>query len=613
MTIGNTLSDVMNNATQHGDTGKLFKTLKKAVGMASSVSETVRELDGTYIRSASRRSDRWKEHFSTLLNRPSPHTPLFDLPFSGFCNVSERVPTQDEVGKAIRSLKSSSAPGEDGISAALWKAGGAAARCRLTAIIANIWSSSSFPSDWKTSVVIPLHKKGDKTDCKNYRGISLIDVAYKVVEAVILDRIRGAVDNSLRENQGGFRPGRGTVDQIFALRQIIEQRQEFRQPLVVAFVDFKAAFDSIDRKRMYEILLFFGMPDKIVQLIEDMYCDSNCVVRIDGKCTSSFPVVTGVKQGALLSPILFNIVLDMILGEAMQGCEGVLVENTRITDLDYADDIALLADNATDMQRMMDRLDMFARQVGLHISAEKTKVMRTASFEPVPILLQGNPLEVVEHFCYLGSVITMDGDSGKELRSRIAKAEGTFSMLSKCLWRSPRIRLRTKLRVYYAAIRPVLMYGCETWPVKVADASRLQSFEFRCWRRILGVSYLERISNQDIIERIHPPSLCTDELRLRRLRYLGHVLRRSESYPARQTLMFNPEAASWTRPRGGVRMTWQRTVLKDLAPLRLSHLYHAWTSDWKKICVDLAADRHQWQMLTRRAVGSAVEPNMAAD
>ena len=196
----NGLSDVMNNATQHGDTGKLFKTLKKAVGKASSVSETVRELDGTYIRSASRRSDRWKEHFSTLLNRPSPHTPLFDLPFSGFCNVSERVPTQEEVGKAIRSLKSSSAPGEDGISAALWKAGGAAARCRLTAIIANIWSSSSFPSDWKTSVVIPLHKKGDKTDCKNYRGISLIDVAYKVVEAVILDRIRGAVDNSLREN-----------------------------------------------------------------------------------------------------------------------------------------------------------------------------------------------------------------------------------------------------------------------------------------------------------------------------------------------------------------------------------------------------------------------------
>ena len=336
-----------------------------------------------------------------------------------------------------------------------------------------------------------------------------------------------------------------------------------------------------------------------------MYSDSRSVVRVGCTRTDSFPVVTGVKQGALLSPILFNIVLDTVLGEALRGCRGVWIdEGNRILDLDYADDIALVAESLPDMQRIIDRLDNLAQQVGLRISSEKTKVMRSGSVDQGPVYLQGTPLEDVARFCYLGSIISPDGDSSCEMRSRIAKAENTFSMLTKCLWRSARVSLKTKIRVYFAAVRPVLMYGCETWPVKVADAARLQSFEFRCWRRMLGITYRDRMSNQEVLSRIRPPSLCTTELQLRRLRYFGHVLRRNESYPARRTILCKPHP-SWRRPRGGVCTTWQRTVQKDLAPLRLGHVYHTWNRDWKQVCVDLAADRHQWTLMTMRAISGA--------
>ena len=225
-----------------------------------------------------------------------------------------------------------------------------------------------------------------------------------------MKRIRSEIDANLRENQGGFRPGRSTVDQIFALRQILEQRNEYNQPLAIAFVDFKAAFDSIDREKMYKILHDFGLPVKIVCLIRQMYLDSSSVVRA-GRCSSApFPVQSGVKQGALLSPVLFNIVLDAVLRWSIDNCDGVRIDNGRhITDMDYADDIALLAENAADLQRLLDRLDANAALVGLNISAQKTKVLFGSRAVSSPILLRGQVLDEVTSFTYLGSCITSNG------------------------------------------------------------------------------------------------------------------------------------------------------------------------------------------------------------
>jgi hypothetical protein len=499
-------------------------------------------------------------------------------------------------------MRSSSAPGEDGIDAMIWQSGPEALFDDLYILIVQIWNSEHFPDDWKKSILIPIFKKGDKTLCKNYRGITLIDVAYKIVEAIVLSRIRTPVDQSLRENQSGFRPGRSTIDQIYTLRQVLETRREFRRPTIIAFIDFKAAFDSVDRKRMYQLLADFGLPSKIVRLVEQMYMGSENVVRAASGTSAPFSVLTGVKQGALLSPTLFIIVLDFVLRAAMSGCRGVWIDgSTHLTDLDYADDAALMAESVEDMQDMIDSLEDAAAAVGLVLSAEKTKTMRSPELPEDPVMLQGQPLEDVNSFVYLGSTITINGDASGDVMARLAKAGSAFEQLSASLWSLPGVQTNTKIAVYQSAIRPVLLYACESWPLSASDERRLQSFEFRCWRRIIGISYLDHVSNEEVIRRANFPSLCVDELRKRRLSYLGHVLRRDPSSLARAALLADP-AVSWSRPPGGPRTTWRKTVLADLKPLNLNRIYRSWSRDWRSILTDLCCDRHQWTIMVKDAV-----------
>lgn len=250
----------MNEACKHGNTGKLFRIIKSVSCKRSTAPETIKLKDGTMTANPEEGLNRWKEHFEELLNRQPPGCSLLDILFSGFLDITEETPTCEEVGAAIHSMRSRSAPGEDGLPPIVWKTGGVALRDQLAQLVRRIWRTRTVPKDWKNSVLVPIFKKGDKTDCRNYRGISLIDVAYKVLEAIILKRVRLSIDRHLRENQSGFRPGRSTVDQIFGLRRILELRWEYREPVIISFIDFKAAFDSVDHEAMYEILAMFGMP-----------------------------------------------------------------------------------------------------------------------------------------------------------------------------------------------------------------------------------------------------------------------------------------------------------------------------------------------------------------
>jgi hypothetical protein len=603
-------ADEMNRATRNGDTGKLFKIIKRISGKSMTISEVVKENNGDVITQQMRRVERWAEHFSTLLNRPPPAVPRDDHGFEGFLEISEDTPSSEEVKRAINQLRTSSAPGEDGIPPVLWKHGGQSLAKRLTRLIQRVWDTSQLPSDWYSSIIIPLFKKGDKTVCSNHRGISLLDTAYKLLEIIILNRIRPESETIARENQCGFRPGRSTIDQILALRLIIEQRQEYREPIVIGFVDFKAAFDSVDRSRMFDILGEAGIPRKIVEMVRLLYSRSNSSVRVYKTESESFPVETGVKQGAILSPVLFNFVVDAILRKSMTHNLGVrLSESETITDLDYADDIAMLAESNMCMQTLMDQLNEAAAEVGLQISATKTKLTHRNC--PVPnINLGGERLEVVDDFPYLGSRIDLSGNCSRDISTRIAKASNAFNTLSRRLWNSRSVSLQTKLKVYDAAIRPILTYSCDTWAIKAADMARLQAFEFRCWRRILNVTYLDRISNDEVRRRIKPKWLLRQYVVKKRLSLLGHVLRMDPGRIPKKCL-FAKCPRAWKRPPGGVRLTWLRQVFRDFEPLRLHYAYPAYSNRrgsiaWLEVLEGIALDRHQWRLLVDCAVEAGV-------
>jgi len=151
-------------------------------------------------------------------------------------------------------------------------------------------------------MIVPLPKKGDLSDCNNWRGITLLSVLSKVFACVLLGRIRKAVDTNLRQEQAVFRPGRSCNDQIFALRQIIVKVTAWQKPVMVN--DFRKAFDCIHRPSLWAILRQYGIPEGIVTIIQNLYKDNKSNVKINGMSGEWFDVVTGVRQGCTLSPFV---------------------------------------------------------------------------------------------------------------------------------------------------------------------------------------------------------------------------------------------------------------------------------------------------------------------
>ena len=143
---------------------------------------------------------------------------------------------------------------------------------------------------------------------------------------------------------------------------ILNKRLEFQQPTSILFVDFKAAFDSINRGALWQILEQYGLPSKLISMFKAVYDNTRCTIRVNGKGSADFSVDTGVRQGAIASPVLFNFAIDWVLRQAIASCGrkvGISLGGRQITDLDYADDISPFADNEADLQFFVDQIVFF--------------------------------------------------------------------------------------------------------------------------------------------------------------------------------------------------------------------------------------------------------------
>ena len=189
-----------------------------------------------------------------------------------------------------------------------------------------------------------LPKKGDLSDCNNWRSITLLSIPGKVFCTVLLNRLREHVDSRLREEQAGFRKRRSCSEQIFTLRTIIEQSLEHQTPLIINFIDFKKAFDSIHRESLWKILKLYGVPDKFIDIFKTLYLNSSCCVKTSVGNTDMFDIKTGVRQSCILSPFLILITIDFVMTKAMDDASfGIEWSQKRLADLDFADDISAIS------------------------------------------------------------------------------------------------------------------------------------------------------------------------------------------------------------------------------------------------------------------------------
>ncbi|VDP18325.1 unnamed protein product [Schistosoma margrebowiei] len=289
---------------------------------------------------------------------------------------------------------------------------------------------------------------------------------------------------------------RSCIGQIATLRIIVEQSVEWNSSLYINFIDYEKAFDSVDRRTFWKLLRHYGVPEKIVNIIRNSYDGLQCKVVHGGQLTDAFQVRTGVRQGCLLSPFLFVLVVDWIIKTATsEGKHGIQwTVQKQLDDLDFADDLALLSHTHERMQIKTASVAAVSASIGLSIHKGKTKVLKFKAENSIPITLDGKTLEDVESFTYLGSIIDEQGGSDADVKARIGKARTAFLQL-KNIWNSKQLSTNIKVRIFNTNVKAVLLYGAETWRTTTTIIKKAQVFINSCLRRILNIYWPDTISN----------------------------------------------------------------------------------------------------------------------
>ena len=306
-------------------------------------------------------------------------------------------------------------------------------------------------------------------------------------------------------------------------------------------MDLKSAFDSVDRESLWLMLQRLGLPMKIVNLLKALYTDTcNCVLA-DGTTSDWFQVNCGVRQGCRIAADLFAAPMDWLMERTVhRGCSGCTLGREVFTDLDFADDTALLAEMLEVLLLAPEVMNEEATPLGLEINWLKTKIQEIG--EPphteTSVAICNAQVKLVESFVYLGSAQHRNGSSDTEIRRRIAIAPDCMTQINRHIWKSS-ISVSTKVRLYKVYILPVLLYCCDTWTVTKQLSDRIDAFDMWCLRKILRIPYTRHVTNVEV-RRVTGCPAASRLVRMRRLQLFGHLADEEDHHRVLVAAMSNP-------------------------------------------------------------------------
>jgi sorting nexin-29 len=366
---------------------------------------------------------RWKQCFQHLYGEREDRV---ELQTQIFVEVSEDedipIPTLEEVKYSIQKLNNNRAPGPDGLNVELFKIEENMLIGRLWKVTEKIWMEEKIPKQGEEGLICPIYKKGDRLMCENNRGISLLNTAYKVFSNISFQRLQPYVDKLDGNYQCGFRNGKSTSDQLHNMRQILEKMREYGVSTFNLFVDFKAAYDSIDRTQLFKAMEEFQIPRKLRSLVE---------------ITDPFDTKKGLRQGDALSSTLFNIALEKSVRETNLDMRGTIVHKS-VQILAYADDVVIVARYENAVKDAFNRLEKASQKMGL-INYDKTKYMETTCKpnKEKYIRINNSDIERINQFKYLGSIVTNNNNNNNitsEISHRINMGNTCYYGLRNILW-----------------------------------------------------------------------------------------------------------------------------------------------------------------------------------
>jgi hypothetical protein len=316
--------------------------------------------------------------------------------------------TMKELDKALKHVKNRGSPGLDNLPMDLFKFGGNDLKVHTVELFSSTVDKSQIQQEWETGIAINIHKKGSKSKCENYRGITLLPAAYKIFTNTIKNKLNAHLEEEMEEEQCGFRKGGSWVGAIFRAQQVGEKRTEHNLALFLLFIDYEKAYDNVNRDMLWQVMEE-KIPNSLLNTIKCIYENTKVSIKFNDE-TISDPVQInkGVKQACGLSPILFKACINKILQEFNIAInKGIQLTNRKIINtILCADDQILMAASEDELQTTAYRLNLIARNYKMNISNSSTKsmAMRGNHIQRVKIVINDSPIEKVSEFKYLGTL-----------------------------------------------------------------------------------------------------------------------------------------------------------------------------------------------------------------
>ena len=418
--------------------------------------------------------EEWLSHFKLLFNEDSetPNESIKELESCeeepAFSELDFRISSYD-IEKALKRLNKNSSPGPDKMSAKLLSAGQSELMPLLKLLFNKIFVFVAHPKIWSENYLKPIFKKGDIWDPDNFRGIAVGSSLGKIFYLILLDRLemRTQQSNLISPNQIGFMKEHRTADHIFVLKTIIDRIVRIeRKKLFVAFIDFRKAYDRVNRSLLLLKLQKLGITALFYRNLKTIYKSIVYLIKVKGGHLEPISSICGLKQGGVLSPLLFNLFIDDIKMIFDESCDPIKVLGDHITHLLYADDLILFSSTQSGLKECLAKLEQYCDKSQMEVNIKKSQVI---IFNPSGQKLCGPKfyfkqqlLEIVKSYCYLGVEFTCSGTFRTAKSSLIEKSrKALFPLMSTVA--QFHLPCSNAINLFNSLIKPIALYNSENW------------------------------------------------------------------------------------------------------------------------------------------------------
>ncbi|KAL1446457.1 hypothetical protein WDU94_005636 [Cyamophila willieti] len=534
------------------DSLNMHKKIKEAAGLYKNKSSNViLDENDKAIFDEEEKLKKWSQYIEQLFNGDRHNLENLSEEFGPEIN-------RLEVETALKRLKNHKAPGVDEVQGDVLKLIEGDNVNLIVKLFNNIYNTAEFPEEWLLSTFVPIPKKPTAKRCQEYRTIALMSHMLKVFLKIIHSRIFLKLEDNISSTQFGFRNGFGTREALLCLNVLVQKARDLKKNVYLCFIDFEKAFDRVSHVKLLETLKETTLDDKDIRIIGNLYWQQKGNVRIEGKTSDAVEIRQGVRQGCILSPVLFNTYSESLFKEALDGAaeeEGIQIGDQHVTNVRYADDTVLIANTPQQLQNLIERVTRSSENYNMKLNTSKTKIMivkKTPGTCRFVFNVEGAPLEQVSSYKYLGTYINQDWGHTHEIKIRIEMARTSFNRMRSVLC-NMHLNINTRIRILKCYVFSVLLYGVEVWTLTKETLNRLESFEMWCYRRMLRISWIYHVTNETVLERMRKTTEIITTVKRRKLAYFGHIIRNNKYKILQDIIKCN---LSGTRARGRPRTSW---------------------------------------------------------